>query len=1630
MNQNDCFFSNRGGKILILALLLVALFAIMPAMAGGGLADGAWPKFGYDAQNTGQSPYVGSQTGIPKWSYYAGSMSSATFTYQNPVIGTDGIIYICDGYGTLHAIYPDGSIKWQTTKNVAGWRTLGPLAIGSDNILYAGSYDTYVYAIYPENGSVKWRSPATGANIYSSGPAIGTDGTIYIGSDALYAFDPQDGSIKWKNITGTAKYATPAIGSDGTIYIGSQTTGTFYAYNPDGTLKWSNTSGAVQGSAAIGLDGTIYAGSTDTYVYAWNPDGTLKWKYPTGGAIVGSPAIGRDGTIYIGNSATVMSFNALNPDGTLKWTYPVLGYIQGTPAIGSDGTIYIGSWTGSTHYAINPDGILKWSNYISGEQGSPAIATDGTVYFACKNKYIYAYPGVVDFTADQTVGPAPLAVQFTGSSPLTVTGWHWDFGDGFTSDEQNPSHTYTTGGVYTVSLTITSDYGSNTIVKTDYISAYSPPIAAFTSSATAGASPLSVTFTDQTTGAPTGWLWDFGDGTTSTEQNPVHIFTASGSSTTTYTINLTATNMAGSNTISKTDYITLYSTTPVVSFTGSPRVSGAVPLNVQFKDTSTLAPTSWLWDFGDGTTSTEQNPVHTYSDFGSYPVTLTATNAIGSSTELKTGYINIVTPAPISAQNVVNLYMANDEGIKYDIPDGVPVGTYQYVPNTYFFRSTGGLNALSIYDGVTTTVNRSTAQSGTFYVTFGGGQDTMHDAILMLAVNGTIPDDFSVHIRSSGYNWTLPGGPGTTNLAAPAEYNYVEGAVDETFTKDDFIYGPQNWKPCSVADYPIHNGQDMSDTENTFRIMFIDLNVGHIKGLGEQEGNKQLKVEYSFNNLTSFAAFNDYGWYIASNHGTAIIMTNDVGVGSIMVVGIPDAPVAGFTSSTDSADIFSPVQFTDTSANVAQSWLWEFGDGTISTEQNPTHTYAAPGTFTVNLTVTNYKGTDKITKTDHITKVISAIPTADFTADEISGISPLPIHFTDKSTGTIFSQLWDFGDGVTSTEQNPVHWYAPGTYTVNLTVTNSGGSNSKLKTNLVIVSSNGRTNQFVNPGFETGDLSGWIATGAGVVTSTDVHNGNYALNTNFGTSIEQHVDLTGVSSISFWNYRGVTGYGPVFQLYIDDILVSSSHDSTNTWTQKNIPISGYSGVHLVTIAYSAEATGKAANVDDIEAITDATIPVAVFTASQTSGTVPLTVTFTDTSTNTPTSWAWDFDGDSVTDSMDQSPSHTFTTAGTYTVTLTATNADGSSTATTTINAFSSGTAGVIPGYTGVYVRAANDGGIKYDYAGNGMYYINENGGGLNAVHISTDPAVSAGQVTVSPAQSGTFYVTDTGGRGYQDNVVLMLAVNGTIPDDFTAHIKTSGYTWTPSTAMNKAPATGEYTYQSTALDETFTKNDFIYGPQNWKPSGSNIIYPIFSGEDMSSPANQYQLAFIDTRAGLLGSKHADYAGLTDKGAVKVEYSFSNLPSYAAFNLYAWNRNTTQGQGMGWTNRLEGDGSSGYSIYVRPSLTAAFTSTQGTGAVQFTDASTGSPVAWAWDFGDGATSAEQSPLHTYANPGTYTVKLTVTNAAGATADATQEINVEQGTVPAPEFPTVAFPVMVISAIAFLAMVYRKVDGESP
>ena len=152
-----------------------------------------------------------------------------------------------------------------------------------------------------------------------------------------------------------------------------------------------------------------------------------------------------------------------------------------------------------------------------------------------------------------------------------------------------------------------------------------------------GNAPLDVTFTDISTGAPTTWKWSFGDGTYSTQQNPVHTYSKEGK----YTVSLTVKNAAGNNAVTKHSYINVVTLqAPVTAFSESP-TSGKTPLKVQFTDKSAGSPTSWKWSFGDGTYSTEKNPAHIYSKAGKYTVTLTAKNEAGSNTKAISGYITV-----------------------------------------------------------------------------------------------------------------------------------------------------------------------------------------------------------------------------------------------------------------------------------------------------------------------------------------------------------------------------------------------------------------------------------------------------------------------------------------------------------------------------------------------------------------------------------------------------------------------------------------------------------------------------------------------------------------------------------------------------------------------------------------------------------------------------------------------------------------------------------------------------------------------------------------------------------------------------------------------------------------------------
>ncbi len=157
------------------------------------------------------------------------------------------------------------------------------------------------------------------------------------------------------------------------------------------------------------------------------------------------------------------------------------------------------------------------------------------------------------FTGTPTSGCAPLNVNFTDQSTGTITGWSWTFGDGGTSTAQSPSHSYAAAGSYTVSLTVTGPGGSDGETKTNYVTVSAVPVANFSGAPASGTAPLTVNFTDLSSGVPNSWSWNFGDGGTSTAQNPQRIYTTAGS----YTVSLTVSNTCGADGETKTAYITV-----------------------------------------------------------------------------------------------------------------------------------------------------------------------------------------------------------------------------------------------------------------------------------------------------------------------------------------------------------------------------------------------------------------------------------------------------------------------------------------------------------------------------------------------------------------------------------------------------------------------------------------------------------------------------------------------------------------------------------------------------------------------------------------------------------------------------------------------------------------------------------------------------------------------------------------------------------------------------------------------------------------------------------------------------------------------------------------------------------------
>ncbi len=407
-------------------------------------------------------------------------------------------------------------------------------------------------------------------------------------------------------------------------------TGVTYSFN-DG-VDWNNM------TATIGTQflATSWLNNSTAWAGSFNTSATV------GGMRKFNSVLAQPVANFVANFTTILvggqvQFTDLSTGGPTTWLWSFPG---GTPATSTLQTPPPITYSAAGQYSVTLTVTNSWGT-------DPEVKTN---YIVVSN----TAPPIANFSANQTNIVTGGQVQFTDLSTGTPTTWAWSFPGGTpaTSTLQTPPLiTYSAAGQYNVTLTVTNSMGNNTNTKVNYITVVSAstPVAEFTASLTTIVTGGLVQFSDLSTGNPTTWSWTFPGGTpgsSTLKTPPLILYNTAGQ----YDVTLTVTNLAGSTTKTKVQYITVIDL-PVANF--SANQTNILPGGqVQFSDMSSGSPTGWSWSFPGGNPgfSFQQTPpLITYSTAGQYDVLLTVTNPVGSSSKQKVKYIIVTNPpAPVA----------------------------------------------------------------------------------------------------------------------------------------------------------------------------------------------------------------------------------------------------------------------------------------------------------------------------------------------------------------------------------------------------------------------------------------------------------------------------------------------------------------------------------------------------------------------------------------------------------------------------------------------------------------------------------------------------------------------------------------------------------------------------------------------------------------------------------------------------------------------------------------------------------------------------------------------------------------------------------------------------------------------
>lgn len=1048
----------------------------------------------------------------------------------------------------------------------------------------------------------------------------------------------------------------------------------------------------------------------------------------------------------------------------------------------------------------------------------------------------FAQP-TASFSATPTVGCAPLSVIFSNNS-IGANSYYWNFGNGNSSALQNPTTVYLTPGSFTVTLiainTLTGQ--RDTLTAVDYIFIVTPPNADFAAAPLAACEEeVAINFLNTSTGAIT-YIWDFGDGATSTLTNPTHVYTTPGN----YNIKLIATNGFGCNGITtKNNFITIHPK-PDATFT-SPFTSSCDSIDVFNFNNAGTGIATWLWDFGDGTTSTLQNPTHVYNSTGSFTVTLIATTILGC--------IDTVS-----------------------IPNYITIGN-TLIPNFTVNNSTG-------CDSLTVSFSCNVPNATSWSWNFGdGGTSTQQNPTHFYASPGNYNITLTV-TTTSGCN-------GTVTLP---NYIQVDPLPVVNFTATQAT-------PCDPYTFQFTNTSTNGTT--------------YLWEFGDGSTSTAQNPVHTFPNDTTY----DVTLHVYSVNGCEIILTIPAAVNIIDY-----KPAINANPKTGCPPL--PVTFSTNAYPGANSWLWDFGDGTTSTLMNPSHTYTTVGNYTVRLNITTTAGCADSNKRVNFIKVVAG--QVNYTVpDTIFGCTTFTVTFVDPTEGSNY-WLWDFGDGDTSNLQNPTHSYPnPGIYTVTLQTSMAGGCSQSFIPYAIIqvfpvephpiylLSTTPCAPYIVQVTDSTPGVVQWLwdfGDGTTDTVMSPIHiyaqPGTYTISLSMImpfpcpliyslTVTVGHVNPIQINAVSLCNNDTVhfsINDPPAFTSYLWDF----GDGSATTTLQNPDHVYGTTGDYIAMLI----TTDTSGCIDTFytDTLQIRSLSVGFITNDPTAGCDNLTIQFINTSTNA-VSYLWDF-GDSAT-ATNPNPTHFYGNAGSYTVTLTATSGGCIKTITQ-------------PNFVTVNKAVAN---LSFTSSGN-CYPVT-----VTYTDLSINPVIwfwEFGDGTTDVIQNPVHvFTTQPGGP-----VKLTIIDNNGCVD-----VKTrTNITGTP------VIATASDTIGCNPLNVSFT---------NANNNATSWLWDFGDGSTSSvqNPSHTY------TATGIYNVQ----VTVTLPSGCTSTFVFPS-PIQVITPIADFNSPTI--------------------AVCAPSL------------VQFNDLSQNA-VSFLWDFGDGSTSTAQNPSHIYNVPGDYTISLTVTDSLGCT-----------------------------------------------